>query len=492
MSSDDDYWGQYDVPSKDTPKPGMEMSPCAAEESFSRQTTADTFSRQTTSPTSLASSCEPLPGGLVSVGLQKFHILRQLGTGSFGTVWLAERCSTKALVAVKEVLCFSVKALEAVKSEVRHLSLLAGQHQVFPTLITAGSQPLGAGTTRAMVVMSHAPGEPLLEALQAGCLSRQVDSAHAFRVTAQLLEQLASAMQRIECLLHRDAHAQNILVEAGAGTYRFSLVDFGLAVDATAWRSGGWRLQGAAGDCRYWPTSAWRLFSMGPEALLEEELQQEYTMQLDMHSVGLTALQLLVQSSPSSELLEAWLTYWCPAMQLWQQVLDAFNTGRQADLKLKLAKESIHADVASRLRLLRCKLQDALPRQSAEAKKVLQALLLMISEGRPRPGKSPCWEEVLQVLGKSSLPGASNSCKDEISAALLSQPVSIFEPGTWRAADEEEEQMANLGYAKKPDLPQMGTDEDSYWFGSQWDPDERVYVGAATSRALHFQAILPK
>ena len=81
------------------------------------------------------------------------------------------------------------------------------------------------------------------------------------------------------------------LAEASSGCYSFGLIDFGLAVDARAWKCGAWCRSGASGDGRFWPTSAWRMFT--GEAL-DEDLRAEYSAHLDLHSIGLSALQALV------------------------------------------------------------------------------------------------------------------------------------------------------------------------------------------------------
>merc|ERR1719490_303336 len=99
------------------------------------------------------------------------------------------------------------------------------------------------------------------------------------------------------CIFHRDIHPRNMLLEDRGPDKlpHFGLVDFGLAVNAEVWQQGGWRARGAAGDCRYWPPSAWVMFVLGPEDLDRHAAwRQEYESHLDLHAVGLSALEMFV------------------------------------------------------------------------------------------------------------------------------------------------------------------------------------------------------
>lgn len=92
--------------------------------------------------------------------------------------------------------------------------------------------------------------------------------------------QVAAGMESVSAhAFHRDIHPRNMLVEERPGSLpRFGLVDFGLAVGASEWRTGQWRARGVAGDCRCWPPSAWVYFADGEEEVLDEKppLRMEY------------------------------------------------------------------------------------------------------------------------------------------------------------------------------------------------------------------------
>lgn len=62
-----------------------------------------------------------------------------------------------------------------------------------------------------------------------------------------------------------------------------------------------WHHLDVGGDCRYWPVSAWVQFLLGwTELDAHPPWRYEYQTQLDLHSFGLTALQVVVDMLPPS------------------------------------------------------------------------------------------------------------------------------------------------------------------------------------------------
>lgn len=266
-----------------------------------------------------------------------------------------------------------------------------------------------------------------------------------------MLQQLAGIMQPLsQRFLHRDANSQNILVQASSGQYEFGLIDFGLAIDATSF-SCGWRGLGAAGDGRFWTTSSWIVFTNGPDALTQD-LQWEYRTQLDLHSIGVSALQALVilafcEDSGSHDdhvevimqslraLREAWTQYWCYASDCWERVLDAFNRDARGEVKAELRQEMVHETFASHLVNLREKLVEVSASLESKdmaggllgdpvmARRVVEALLLMIT---PRLEGEDDWEQVLHVMGMKPKVQTGSPA-----VALDDEVLRVEAPGKW-------------------------------------------------------------
>jgi len=339
-------------------------------------------------------------------------------------------------------------------------------------------------------------------------------------MAADLLDQLAPAMAQVSALaLHRDAHASNILVENLSSDERsFALVDFGLAVPVEQWVKGGWQHHGAAGDCRYWPPSAWQHFLRGVSTVAsDEELCGEYEAMLDFHSIGMTALQLfVVASTPTSstkpseasgaraavlELQRSWDLYWQHATGLWKKVLDGLNEGRAASVKAELSGD--HCQEAA---------PKVIGRLLEDLRRCLRELkFAFISSADPKTCGSCAVATLVDVLLR--LIGGFDAALswDGVRAAVRGGPEAVRARGVGGAVSgrveeplfqtEESKQTAKQHeVADSKAARAAGGDcedsdassDDAYWASDQWDPDERVYVGAETGEKFHTVAALPQ
>eukprot|EP00439_Symbiodinium_sp_Y106_P023130 s1079_g2.t2 len=249
-----------------------------------------------------------------------------------------------------------------------------------------------------------------------------------------LVEQLAPTMASISSVAyHRDVNAHNILVDVdAAGLPTHSLVDFGLAVNASTWMDpspknpGGkseWEFLDVGGDCRYWPVSAWRQFEAGCRALSEAPaLCAEYQTHLDLQGLGLTVLQVLVAMLPEEGLVlrelrtlqDAWSQYWDDATEFWSALLNTFRHGGDwSALKQEFVARGVHRVMAQRLKKLHDALNTALSAAAAAnldeegtsdwphgSAGLLWALLAMVSYGEERTEPAH-WGEVTMRLGRS-------------------------------------------------------------------------------------------
>eukprot|EP00434_Breviolum_minutum_P012040 symbB.v1.2.010616.t1/scaffold696.1/size260109/9 len=417
--SDDEYWGSYDSGRLPTPLASFTQGGDWIDSSLpSRKLSAGSIG--STPSTCSQETVELEPGALISVGGRSFELHSLLGVGSFGSVWRASCNDSGKTVALKEILTFSKESMEAAKLEAQRLHDLCELIQdtcrspALPLLLAAATSTALEGGQLLIPT-----GHPI---------------AQAFYFVSEMLRQLTAVMQPLsKRFLHRDANSQNILVQVSSGLYDFGLIDFGLAVDATSWATNGWHEMGAAGDGRFWTTSSWLFFTNGPEALTQD-LQSEYRTSLDLHSIGLSALQALVILSceagdvgiaqdPSGakewhqamdslkELQKAWTEYWSFASTCWEQVIDAFNRDARSEVKAKLKEEKVHKTFATHLVHLQEKLTEvytALKSSNLEGlagfKNLvgLKALLLMITPNRGeslRPTSEETWEKVSRILG---------------------------------------------------------------------------------------------
>lgn len=291
----------------------------------------------------------------------------------------------------------------------------------------------------------------------------------ACRFAHALLSQLAPVFETISAIaIHRDVNTHNILIDSESiksGTSstdsvpRYGLVDFGLAVDTICWCSTEsnpetkwrptrvgvdavhtWRYLDIAGDCRYWPVSAWTQFLIGwKEIDASPCLRREYQVQLDQHALGITAMKVFVEllsppppreprdaatkeegannshgSLESSDipsvqmeiwtLLRAWERYWRRISPVHKKLISTFHHGGDWEVLKKMCEDTnFYDNIARDLRSLREAIHEASkacqlagsknedgcnepgggenPVMFATATKLFEAMLLLISDG---------------------------------------------------------------------------------------------------------------
>jgi non-specific serine/threonine protein kinase/serine/threonine-protein kinase len=170
-------------------------------------------------PLDILDAAEPsaLDAGLAGVRLGPYRLIREIGRGGMGSVWLADRDDRQfqKRVAVK-ILSPSLPASEALRRFREERQILASlEHPNIARLLDAG-----CSDGLHYFVMEFVEGAPIAD----HCNSRKLD----IRTRATLLRTIAStvhfAHQRL--VVHRDLKPANILVTAD-GEPR--LLDFGIA-----------------------------------------------------------------------------------------------------------------------------------------------------------------------------------------------------------------------------------------------------------------------
>jgi len=421
-------------------------------------------------------------GVVLTIGDQVCRITEPIGVGSFGVVWAGE-CAGFGQVAVKEIVCHSHTDFARAMYEAELLWVLTkkrseqlGHDLQIPAFVSAEVATISPDMYRARLAMARVPGVPLdkflrkeqqeMEAAANVYEARIAQLDKACSYAREIVLQLAPTMERIADLAyHRDVNAHNILIsvesEEKSTKPSYGLVDFGLAVDAFKWQGGlvpcsadypagllpgerEWEHLDVGGDCRYWPTSAWKQFEVGCQELAQERaLCSEYQTHLDFQGLGITALQVLADMIPASTeqshasvfakfsssrrqtlavgedvvlhscgvLKAAWHDYWVTSSHYWSALLDTFrNNGDWNALKMEFISIGVHKKIASALHAVRKTLKETLDLCSKENSQVpflkdlaslLSSLLVMISSGEERSALCT-WQDVIRALRTDS------------------------------------------------------------------------------------------
>jgi len=346
-----------------------------------------------------ASVCEKLePGASVRLQNHRFTITAPLGEGSFGVVWAA-RGSDGTDVAIKEIPCKSESNVARVLAEGNLLRIVedainhseaAGAGMRLPRLVASSVDLVSSGRWCVRFAMTQVPGTPVEQYLSEHrkcqalaplssqeCASRCLS---ACRFAGKLLFQLTPALEAFsERVYHRDITPRNILVEEKTPhSCQFGLVDFGLAVCASKWHAQERGHCDLGGDGRYWPASAWFVFSHGTQELRKNPaMLHEYQKCLDLHSFGITTLRCFIELLPPLDgfqqdpglaramsklqrLRLAWDRYWSDARRFWQPLFDAFRGNADFE-KVRAAyyRAGVHETVRDDIVALRTTIQEA-------------------------------------------------------------------------------------------------------------------------------------
>eukprot|EP00403_Amphidinium_massartii_P023613 CAMPEP_0178389764 /NCGR_PEP_ID=MMETSP0689_2-20121128/10294_1 /TAXON_ID=160604 /ORGANISM="Amphidinium massartii, Strain CS-259" /LENGTH=780 /DNA_ID=CAMNT_0020010243 /DNA_START=17 /DNA_END=2359 /DNA_ORIENTATION=- len=428
-------------------------------------------------------------GATVTIGDAEFEITAPLGMGSYGMVW-SGLSSTGAEVAIKEIYCRTQSELSNAKyegallQELTQDGSLPGSQLRFPLLESQDVIPANKGW-KVRLAMNRLQGIPLMMVLeQTHAENRrekrdpyglgetwQIDTAIAklskpCRFAWELVAQLAPTLEHIsKHAFHRDVNPRNILVEGDdADVPQYGLVDFGMATDSQKWRTenGAWQFTEVGGDCRYWPVSAWIMFLLGPQGLPPVgPLTAEYRELLDIHALGVCALQVFIEMSPAipepsrlrspeatmqqklHQLQIAWNRYWQDVMEFWRSLIDCFSNKRDWNtLKMACTSRGVQNIVDRDLSDIRTALAEASAacRQivlhnpgAGELLALLNAIRLMI--GTTTSHRAATWNAVYVALGMAL--GDPDSPRSFTSSRVALGPATSWAPSTTNANKDE-------------------------------------------------------
>ena len=154
---------------------------------------------------------------------EKYRILRLLGKGGMGTVWVAENLRVKRHVAIKVLLRSAAEAagdaLLRFEREAQAAGQIGSDHIV--EVLDLGTTPEGDR----FMVMEYLEGDTLKQRMRRGRLNPQKTAA----VFCQLLEGLTAA--HAAGIVHRDIKPDNVFLQKEKAGHRdwVKILDFGIS-----------------------------------------------------------------------------------------------------------------------------------------------------------------------------------------------------------------------------------------------------------------------
>ena len=211
------------------------------------------------------------PGALVG----PYRLLRELGIGGMGTVWLAERAdgTLKRQVALKLPRAAWSRGLAERMARERDI-LASLEHPHIARLYDAGTDAQG----RPFLALEYVEGQPI----DVYCHERALDISARLQLLLQVAHAVAFAHSRL--VIHRDLKPSNILVTADG---QVRLLDFGIAKLMEGDRAQETRLTQIAGR-------ALTLDYASPEQIRGEPIGTAS----DVYSLGVVAYELLAGAKP--------------------------------------------------------------------------------------------------------------------------------------------------------------------------------------------------
>lgn len=206
--------------------------------------------------------------------LGRYRMMRLLGRGGMGEVWLAEDTQLRRQVAVKLlplVLAADKDYLQAFEAEARTAASL-DHPQILP-VHDFGDVPLANGEVMTYLIMPYIAGGTLRDLLRTSPMLPVEKTMRYLRQAAQAIDYAHS--QRV---LHRDIKPANMLLQQD---WLF-LTDFGIAKLLTTVTNRS-RTHAGAGT---------------PEYMAPEQIQGKAEPASDLYSLAMTAYQLFTGAAP--------------------------------------------------------------------------------------------------------------------------------------------------------------------------------------------------
>jgi serine/threonine protein kinase len=215
---------------------------------------------------------------------ERFQLLRKLGEGGMGQVWLVDQISpVRRQVALKLIKAGMYDEAVVQRFQAERQSLAIMDHPAIAKVFDAGATPHG----QPYFVMEYVPGLPITEY----CDCKKLKIGDRLELFIQACEGVQHAHQK--AIIHRDLKPANILVIEVDGEPVPRIIDFGLA-KATTPRVEGESLFTQAGHLVGTPGY------MSPEQADPNVLEGVYNIdtRTDVYSLGVVLYELLAGSRP--------------------------------------------------------------------------------------------------------------------------------------------------------------------------------------------------
>lgn len=166
------------------------------------------------------SAAEPLPVPRAGDRVGHYRLLEEVGSGGFGTVWMAEQegpVPRKVALKVIKLGMDTQEVIERFKVERQHVALM--DHPSIAKVFDAGSTDAG----RPFFVMELVQGDPITRF----CDNHKLSIDQRLTLFAQVCRAVQHAHQK--GVIHRDLKPTNIMVAMQDGTPEPKVIDFGIA-----------------------------------------------------------------------------------------------------------------------------------------------------------------------------------------------------------------------------------------------------------------------
>jgi eukaryotic-like serine/threonine-protein kinase len=174
------------------------------------------------------------PPASASPGVPRFRLIRRLGSGGFGRVWLAQDNRLGHTVALKAAHAPDAETEQRIRREYRALAAVTHPHSVRIFDLVPATSDTGLRELDGMVlVMEYVEGQSLGDLVRGRGL---LDDVAAARVWINLAGALEAA--HVRGVMHRDVKPANVVVDQAGQAH---LIDFGIARasgDATMTQTG--------------------------------------------------------------------------------------------------------------------------------------------------------------------------------------------------------------------------------------------------------------
>ncbi len=158
-----------------------------------------------------------------------YRLLKELGTGGMGQVWLAEQMEpVRRQVALKLIRAGMYDAATVQRFKAERQSLAIMDHPAIAKVFDAGTTPAG----QPYFVMEYVDGLPITDY----CDSKKVSIRERLQLFIRVCEGVQHAHQK--AIIHRDLKPSNILVVEVDGKPTPRIIDFGLAKASVPQTSG--------------------------------------------------------------------------------------------------------------------------------------------------------------------------------------------------------------------------------------------------------------